>query len=472
MKQQRGWPSWRTITVLLAFTMIAAACGDDSSSSGDAATADEPAADEPAADEPAADEPAADEPAADEPAADEPAADEPAADEPADDAMAELSPVPGFDGETIKVGVINDASGPVAIIGIPLQNGGRAYYESVNARGGIGGQYPIELVEVDSMYNPTTAVQVYNEIKDDVVIIGNLLGTPIVSAVLESLEQDGLVAAPASLDGTWVHEPNLLPIGGPYQVQAINGLDWYINEGGGATDDVLCTFIQDDPYGEAGQAGAEFAAEKLGMTISETARYVSGDTDYSAPVQQLQGAGCEVVWLTATPTPMGAALGVAAQSGYEPTWLGQSPVWVGVLGASALAPYLQANLVVVSDGATWGDESVPGMVEMIADLEVHTPDQDPDVYFIFGYAQALAVVEVLEQAVANGDLSHDGILKAVTEIGTLDFGGLFGPYEYGVEGERRAATQSTIFRVNPDVPGGLEAVAMHESPFAADFDFS
>ena len=41
------------IAILLAFAMIAAACGDD-----DSTTAEEPAADEPAAEEPAADEPA------------------------------------------------------------------------------------------------------------------------------------------------------------------------------------------------------------------------------------------------------------------------------------------------------------------------------------------------------------------------------------------------------------------------------
>jgi peptide/nickel transport system substrate-binding protein len=74
---------WQLIAVLLAFALVAAACGDDATTgSGEADTtmAEEPAADEPAADEPAADEPAADEPAADDTTmADEPAADDPAA---------------------------------------------------------------------------------------------------------------------------------------------------------------------------------------------------------------------------------------------------------------------------------------------------------------------------------------------------------------------------------------------------------
>jgi len=58
---------WQLIAVLLAFALVAAACGDDAttgSEDADTTTAEEPAADEPAADEPVADEPAADEPAA------------------------------------------------------------------------------------------------------------------------------------------------------------------------------------------------------------------------------------------------------------------------------------------------------------------------------------------------------------------------------------------------------------------------
>ncbi len=72
---------WKPLFVLgVAFTLLAAACGDD-----DSTTAEEPAAEEPAAEEPAAEEPAAEEPAAEEPAAEEPAAEEPAAEEPAAD---------------------------------------------------------------------------------------------------------------------------------------------------------------------------------------------------------------------------------------------------------------------------------------------------------------------------------------------------------------------------------------------------
>src|ERR671914_2962819 len=133
---------------------------------------------------------------------------------------AELQSGPGFDGTTIKLGVLTPLTGPVAVIGNPLTAGNEVFIEAVNAEGGIAGQYPVELVQEDTQYRPDVAVQKYNQIKGDVVSFVQLLGTPLTLAVLPQLKRDQMIAAPASLDGLWVREQNLLPIGGPYQVQA------------------------------------------------------------------------------------------------------------------------------------------------------------------------------------------------------------------------------------------------------------
>ena len=450
----------RLIAVLLAFSLLAAACGDDSDGDGgddDGTTTDDGTTDDDTTDD-MTDDDTTDDMTDDDTTTDDPGG-EPAA-------------APGFDGSTIGVGIISDLSGPAGVIGGPLTAGGQVYYDFINSQGGVAGQYPIETVEADHTYNPTTAVQLYNDMKDDVVIVGQLLGTPITNAVLESLKADNVVAAPASLDAFWVREQNLLPIGAPYQIQAINGLDWWINEGGGSADQVYCTFVQDDPYGEAGQAGAEFAAERLGITIADTATYVSGDTDYSAQIQQQSASGCEVVFLTSLPSTTGAALGAAAAAEFTPQWIAQSPAWINALAESALAPYLEAYFVVVGEGATWGDESVPGMAGMVANLEEFAPDQAPDYYFAFGYLQAVAVVKVLEKAVANGDLSRDGIIAALDGLGETSFDGLSGDYFYGAPDERVPPTENTIFKVNTEVPNGVEAIVSgYESEFAKDFEF-
>jgi ABC-type branched-subunit amino acid transport system substrate-binding protein len=358
-----------------------------------------------------------------------------------------------------------------------LTAGNQAYFDYVNEElGGIAGKYKIELDIRDSGYDPTKAGQEYAAIKEDVVMLAQLLGTPIVNAVLEQLVDDGIVAAPASLDSFWVREDNLLPVGGPYQIQAINALNWYVTDGGGEGK-VVCSLIQDDPYGDAGQEGLDFAAEQLGVDIAVTATFPAppATADFTAPISQLQGAGCEMVFLVATPTSTGAALGKAVEVGFAPQWIGQSPTWIGVLGTSPLAPYLQANFLVASEGVNYGDESVPGMSELVRIKDTYAPDQAPDVYFNFGYLQGVAVTALLEKAVELGDLSHEGILAALKQLGTVSFDGLSGDYTYGPAADRVPPVKSSIFKVDPESPTGLslvEGAGDIEAPFAKDFEFA
>ena len=389
--------------------------------------------------------------------------------------------VPGFDGETITLGVITPTSGAVALIGNPLTAGNQAYFDYINEeKGGIAGKYKVKLDIRDSGYDPTKAGQEYAASKGNVVMYAQLLGTPIVNALLEQLDSDGLVAAPASLDSFWVREPNLLPVGGPYQIQAINAVDWYFSQDGNA-DKVLCTLSSDDPYGEAGLEGVEFAAEKLDKEIAVKAKFPAPPAPqtpetFTAPISQLQGAKCDMVFFVATPTSTGAALGVAAAGSFEPQWIGQSPSWIGVLGASPLAPYLQKNFLVASEGPNYGDTSIPGMAELIRIKDKYAPDQQPDVYFNFGYVQAKAVTALLEKAVEMGDLSHDGILAALEDLGTVSFDGLLGDYKYGPVDERVPPTNSSIFKVDAKSPTGLSLVddsAYHyEADYAKDFEFT
>ena len=56
----------------------------------------------------------------------------------------------GFDGTTIKLGVLTPLSGPVAVIGEPLTAGNEVGFAAVNANGGIAGKYKVELVQEDT----------------------------------------------------------------------------------------------------------------------------------------------------------------------------------------------------------------------------------------------------------------------------------------------------------------------------------
>ena len=377
----------------------------------------------------------------------------------------------GFDGTTIKVGVLTPLTGPVAVIGEPLTAGNEVYFEAVNKKGGIGGKYKVEIEQADTQYKPDRTVQQYNRLKSQVAAFTQVLGTAPTLAVLPQLNKDKVLAAPASLDAFWVREQSLLPIGGPYQIQAINSLDYYVNEADGKGKKI-CSMIQDDAYGEAGQQGVDFAAEKLGFEVAETQKFTVGTKDVAGQVSRLRSADCDAVFLVATPTDAGTIWGTAAQMKFAPRWIGQSPAWIDELGKSPLAEYLKQTTWIAAEGTEWGDAKVPGMAEMVKNVEELRPKQEPDYYFAFGYNQARAMTAVLEQAVKDGDLSREGILKASEEVGTVSFDGLTGDYKYGTAEERDPPRSSTIFEVDPEKPFGLGTKAyQYESKFAKEFEF-
>jgi ABC-type branched-subunit amino acid transport system substrate-binding protein len=368
-----------------------------------------------------------------------------------------LAAAPGFDPttNTIHLGVITPLTGAAAIIGKPLTAGTQAWFNYINSTGGIAGKYKVQLDIEDSQYVAQTAVQDYNKIKDGDVMIAQLLGTPETDAVLPLLRQDNIVAAPASLDAAWVHDPNLLPVGAPYQFQMINGA-YYVYNTLDMKTQTVCSFIQHDTYGQAGEQGLDFAAQHLGFTVKNTQYYTAGATDVSAQIQQLKSNGCQVVYLVSTPDITIEALSKAATLGYTPQWVGASPTYVGALAKSALGPYMTKYYIQASEGTEWGNTSVKGMADLISRT---SSSQAPDIYYVFGYYQAWAVTDLLNKAVQLGSLSRQGIINALDNLGTLSFDGLTGSYSYGSSpADRVPPRETSIFKVDATKPGGLAVV--------------
>jgi len=80
--------------------------------------------------------------------------------------------VPGFNGSTIKLGAITPQSGLASVVGKPLTEGNRVYWDAKNAKGGVAGKYKVNLTIEDSQYQVETALQNYDAIKGDVVAHG------------------------------------------------------------------------------------------------------------------------------------------------------------------------------------------------------------------------------------------------------------------------------------------------------------
>lgn len=339
--------------------------------------------------------------------------------------------VPGVDLENrvVRVGIINDLSGPAATIGREMQTGLEVLYEQINAGGSglLPEGWTVDWVTRDHGYNPQQSVQMYNEIGEDVLYLALSMGTAMTLPLHPMLTRDQMLAIPASLSsrtGQNEHTPVLTPT---YRTEAMRAVDWAVEQAG--TDVRLGIVYQQDDYGEDALEGFEAEADFHGAEIVSAQPIAPGQADFTAIVSALRSAGARYVMATVLPSATGPLLGTAAQLGYEPVWMGSGPAWLDAFfDPEVIPPEVFATYHAVTSPPFWG-EDVPGMAAFLEAFEAHEGDADPDFYILIGYIFGAVGIEAVRRAIEAGDVSRSGLLDALHTIRDWDVNGLSVPID-------------------------------------------
>jgi ABC-type branched-subunit amino acid transport system substrate-binding protein len=380
---------------------------------------------------------------------------------------------PGIDvaTKTIRIGDIDALTGPAAPLGNAVAAGHRAFFDSLNARGGIDG-WKVKLMVKDSGYKPQEHVQLFNQLQSSVAIL-NSFGSPTTKAIQPQVDQQKLVTFPASFDSLWGADSVMAPVGAPYSVDIANVLDYYTSSG--AKKPKIGIIYQNDEYGADGLRGFKAAKSALRFVDAGQQSFNPGDTSFTAQVQKLKAAGADAVVVTALPSATGPIVGTAATLGFKPQWILQGPAFLeqlitkdGNVGSAPtpVAPVLKGALV-TSFAAPWGDHVAPGMKQLVADHDRYSADLPPSIYFTLAYAQGQVQAAILRKAIASGNLTREGILTAKQNLGTVDLAGIAPSVSY--EPQPGPPTRKSLITViDPKVPGFLEAVAPDHGSAVAD----
>lgn len=390
---------------LVAAIVGTAACESKKADPSEAATKDKAAGDKAAAD----------------PATGDKAVDTPAA------------KVRGIDADkkVLRIGMLNDESGPAAAIGQPYALGKRILAAQVNAGGSgiLPEGWKVELVERDHGYDPGRAEQAYKEIKDDVYFIGTSFGTPATLPLRPFLQQEDMLAFPASLSSEMAADEHTPPVGPSYEMEAMRAMDWAVESAGGA-DKVKAAIVADQTdYGKDGVKGWKAAAAHHKVEIVAEQTIAPGQKDFTAVIAALKSAGATHVLLTVLPSSTGPILGTAAKMKVGPVWIGNTPSWVDAFFAHPQLPApVFANFHWVTGLPYWG-ESLPGMDKFLAAYEAHGKDKGrPDFYILVSYLQGRAQLEAAKRAIEKGDLSPQGYREALHSLEDYTADGLLQPF--------------------------------------------
>lgn len=371
--------------------------------------------------------------------------------------VGKLALAPGFDGTEITVGLIAPLTGPSAPLAKGVVAGTQRYWDELNAKGGIAGRYKVRVRKGDGEFFESVAVIRYDEIEKDIALV-QTFDTKATKAMLPRLQMHKVVGFPVTDDPGWIREQNLVPLGAPAEIRAINAISYWADHGGRGKR--LCALHQDDTYGPVGFDGVTFAADELHLTLAAQPTFKPLEPALDRQVDQVAQAKCDAVFFNGYGYQALAAVRHAQAIGFTPRWIGSAASWeASTASATDAAGYLHAHYWVVGNGPAWGDRSLPGMKQLMAARQRFAPGEKPDASLEIGYLQSWAASQVLEDAVRHADLSRSGLLEATRRVGTLRFDGLYPDYPLGSSADTRHAPRtSTVFEVDPSTSGGLGVV--------------
>ena len=372
---------------------------------------------------------------------------------------------PGATADTITLGYLPDLSGVFAPNGKSQMEGANLYWDAKNKAGGICGRQ-IEVKVQDTGYDPQKAVTAYRQLSADVIGLGLVLGSSIVSALLPSVEQDGMFLNFAGWTSDILPAENVAIAGTTYDIEAINAVDFLMNEHGVKAGDTIGHLYFEGDYGENALKGSKFAADKHQLKIVEQ-KITPADQDMTGQVSAFKKAGVKAILFSAAPPQAASLAGVAASQKLDVPIVANGPGWTPQLLTTPAADALIANYYVVSSMAPLtrperGRAEVPVRVRGGA-IPEGTPSSNGSLY---AYAGAQIADAALTKACENKDLTRKGVLDALHSLNALDTGGTVAGTLDFTDPSRPPGSQVYIAKVSKDAPGGLEAIG--EPANAAD----
>ena len=321
----------------------------------------------------------------------------------------------------ILVGTITDLSGVTAVQGVNNANAVRLAFDEVNEQGGINGRKIRYIVE-DSQYQVPRAVQAINKLinNDGVFMTIEDGGTPMNNATFPmAIEKNVLKLLPLS-GARSMYEPfNKLKFSqySSYPDQMRAGVKYFVEQRG---KKAICAMYQDTDFGKDVLAGVQMQVDAMGMKIVATTAHKPTDTDFTAAVNKLRDAKCDLITMgtivrdttliIATVKKLGWDVDLLGQVAAYDTAVAEAPGNVGE-GFYAMSPSLYA----------YPDDPRPAIK---AFTQKYKARYGVDVNYLgeMGYTSAQIAIEALKRA--GRDLTTDSMVKAMESI--QDFHDLFG----------------------------------------------
>lgn len=338
-------------------------------------------------------------------------------------------------------------------LGIELYRGSMAYFEKINAEGGINSK-PIRMLASNDNYDPLPAVEnTIKFIKDHKLhLLFGYVGTPTVTRVLPLLkkfEEDHIFLF-FPFTGA---EPQRQP---PYAQYVFNLRASYREETAGLVNlfvglglKKIAVFYQIDAYGRSGWDGVRNALKKHGLKIHSEATYRRGTKfadSLDAQVQIIKESGADAIISVGAYQACAGFIRDARNAGFtgpiaNVSFVGSEKMLalLGETGEKTGRDYTY-NLVNSQVVPNYEDLTIPAVRQYRNLMKKISPEgpeefmdegyQSPEFSYVSfeGFLNARLMVEILKRLEHVSDRNQIG--RAIETMGKIDIG-LLEPVEFG-----------------------------------------
>ncbi len=338
-------------------------------------------------------------------------------------ALAGSSADPGIGPTTILIGGTSPLTGPAASYAT-VAAGAKAYFDSINAKGGVA-KRKIEYRISDDAYNPAQTVQVVRRLveQDKVFAVFNTLGTEANLAIRDYLNQ---VKVPqlfvASGATTWGRDAASYPWTIGFQPSyAAEGFVYGQYIAKTQKKRKIAVLFQNDDYGKDLLASLKRGLGRSGSKVVAAEPYEVTSPDVGSQIGKLKASGANVLAIFATPPFAIQAYVFANRLGWRPLVFNNAVS--GTSNTMTLASEGGKNKSVEGTISTtplkdpldprWKND--PGMKQYRAILAKYGKGANPnDANHLYGMAVAYETVGLLKRLGANP--TRAGLMAAARSI--------------------------------------------------------
>lgn len=322
---------------------------------------------------------------------------------------------PGLSPDEIRVGMVNAQSGPAAALGLSMRNGVQAYFQRINAEGGIHGRR-ISLLSLDDGYEPSrTAAHTLNLLKTrQVFALLGYVGTPTSRAAVP-IAQRAQVPYLFPFSGAEFLRTPVKP--GVFSIRAsyIEETEQLVER---ITEDLklskIAILMQDDSFGESVKSGLNGALLKRDLKIYAQARIQRNSLEVAEAIKALQRTQPEAVFFVGTYKQLAAAIKQAKALNFKTRFI--SVPFIGSERLIAVAGR-DADGVYISQVVPSPQDTSRQLVQAYqADMQANSLDHAS----LEGYIGAQVFIEALRKA--GPEPTHETFIDALEHL-DMDLGG-------------------------------------------------